>query len=504
MDIKQLKSLIDDNEQISLHLFAAKLSNANEQFPEDYTIGAMANITAKMQGSKFFITRAEIKNLYKKLYSRNTKFSALFSEELGEIEKVAAPKIYDRSDEYDYPPIHNDVDQTLLNAFNIAFDNKAKTYSDKHSKAAKELVGKTYASKDVEVVNGTDKFIICRASYETPKGKTDIFVPVEIVENKCSYPDVFIGNAGVEDLSNIKNYILSNAGKKLNIPEQFVFSTLNTNSNNISNVDLALIKLNFEKNKEPDEKYEFEDPKNNVKDLETKKYNDPEIESFAKTFDTVIGTAVYHFGKVVINSSRKVIENKLNSFGMKNYQMSLINSNDNGVSYAISLEGNKVAFKVPVKIENDKVFDPEIIVANGNVYKFEKSSINNILSKNAVDYKTAAIASPLYDLKPSDLVDIVKSAMEENNYSKAEDAMNVLLETGDQKAYQSAYNIFLNALNNIEQKTNSCSLVVKNKYSSHNLCGHTGLPLHKVYQDNNGDCHPLYRREMEISNIARK
>jgi hypothetical protein len=40
-------------------------------------------------------------------------------------------------------------------------------------------------------------------------------------------------------------------------------------------------------------------------------------------------------------------------------------------------------------------------------------------------------------------------------------------------------------------------MIVKNAHSSHRICGHTNLPLHKVYQDKEGNCRPLYRKEMD-------
>jgi hypothetical protein len=40
-------------------------------------------------------------------------------------------------------------------------------------------------------------------------------------------------------------------------------------------------------------------------------------------------------------------------------------------------------------------------------------------------------------------------------------------------------------------------MIVKSSSSEHPVCGHTGLPIHKVYQDDGGNCRPLYRRGMD-------
>src|SRR5271154_5606770 len=92
-----LSKLIEDSEKIALPIFVAKLAKASELYPEDQTIGVMADVTARMASSKkMFISRAEIKDLYNRLYSRNTKFAELFKNELGSIEKAVAPKVNNR------------------------------------------------------------------------------------------------------------------------------------------------------------------------------------------------------------------------------------------------------------------------------------------------------------------------------------------------------------------------------------------------------------------------
>src|ERR1035441_8213165 len=77
------KSLAD-NEKVATPILAAKLSKAVKAYPGDQTLGAMSRVIEKMASNNTtFITRAELQGLYKKLYSRNTKFAQLFQEELG-------------------------------------------------------------------------------------------------------------------------------------------------------------------------------------------------------------------------------------------------------------------------------------------------------------------------------------------------------------------------------------------------------------------------------------
>ena len=78
-----LLTYINDNEQMSLSSFAYKLAQASKQYPEDQTMGVMTGVIDRMSKSSNTITRKEIKDLYSKLYSRNTKFASIFSNELG-------------------------------------------------------------------------------------------------------------------------------------------------------------------------------------------------------------------------------------------------------------------------------------------------------------------------------------------------------------------------------------------------------------------------------------
>jgi hypothetical protein len=525
MDFNQIKNIasslsksIDDNEKVLISSFAEKLSQASEAYPEDQTIGVMANVVSRMTGSnKLFITRAEIKDLYKRLYSRNTKFAEIFSQELGQIEKLAAPKTYNRDNIENLSLVKEAfekvVDPTLANALDSIFGNPVRGNTESSAKIAQNACARACANiklaSNISVVNGDNSFITCQASFETPKGMTSVFIPIEIVAGKALLPSVFVGNAGPEDFSksNLESYITVNAGKKLTVSDKLVLQAMKNIKENgiekISNVDMALIKLNSEKDTKSDyfaggvffQNVEAED-KNLV--VNTPKYQDKEMESFAKSFDSAVGVANFSIGKDKVNAGRNAIINKLNSFGLKNHQVSVFNSDNKSITYAVSINNGRLAFRVPVSVENGKIIDPDIMIASGMIESFSKDGINSLNNKEAKDYRTAAVASPLYGLKASELVQLVRQAVAEENLDKAEDALNVLSESGDDKAYQTAFAEYTNGLgaNKIATPT-TCKMVVKNASSKHELCGHTGLPLHKVYQDKNGDCHPNYRRGMD-------
>jgi len=516
-----LSKLIEDSEKIALPIFVAKLAKASELYPEDQTIGVMADVTARMASSKkMFISRAEIKDLYNRLYSRNTKFAELFKNELGSIEKAVAPKVNNREGNDEDLTILSKaydkvVDPALANALNNAFGNKVKTYTDTSADSAKTICTREcsinkLASK-VDVANGNEDFIICRVAFETPKGQTSVFVPIELSAGKALIPSIFIGNNGPEDFSktNLAQYVFSNAGKKLNLNENVVFQAVESaksgNIAKISSVDLAVTKMHSQKETKADyfangvyfQKVAEEDKSLTVS---TPKYKDDEVESFAKAFDSPLGVAKFKFGEEKVKLGRTIISNKLNGLNLNNHQISVFDSEEAQIVYAVSLNNGRVAFRVPVKVVKGKLLDPTLLISNGAVESFSKEGLDLLFKKEAIDFKTAAVASPLYGLKASELVQTVREAMGEQNYAKAEDALNILSQSGDDKAYQTAFTLYANGLNMTKVASGQeckCNMVVKSSASKHALCGHTGLPLHKVYQDKNGDCHPLYRRGMD-------
>ena len=508
--INSLSKTIEDSEKIALPTLSNKLAKASDEYPEDYTIGMVSNIVDRMAGGKkLFITRAELKDLYNKLYSRNTKFAELFSDELGEIKKVASPTIYNREGDDETASIISKsydriIDPVFSNALDLAFSNTKQAFSKVIAEDAKEIVERQFKSSKlaskVSVVNGNEEYIICNASFETPKGTTSVLIPIEVVAGKALLPSVFISNAGPEDFSrnNVESYVVKFAGVKSNTDSNMVLKALaGRKEKDISNVDIALIKLNA--SKETAGNFDgilFQKVANADMNLQVKtpEIKDEQIESFAKTFDTSVGRATFTFGKDVVNIGRSVIANKLNNFGVKNYQISVMANDENSITYAVSLNGGNSSFKVPVKVSNKNVINPNVIIVNGSINSFSKDNIF------VNDKYAAAVASPLYGTKASELVQYVREMSENGKYASAEEALNVLASSGDDKAYKTAFASFSNALSGVKKVENKCKFIVKNSSSTQEICGHTGLSLGKVHQDVNGDCIPNYRQGMEDTN----
>lgn len=494
--INKLSKLIEDNESISMPLLSVKLKQASGTYPEDKTVGMVSHIISRMiDNNKISISRKEFKDLYQKFYTINTKFANIFEKELGNIDKMQGTTAYEKEE---YGPemtmdkiVADNTDPSLLNSLNGVFGMEVKPYTEKQSEVAIKMCKSYFGSINpvIKVADGNEKIIVCHASFTTPKGTTSVLVPVEVADTIAKIPTVFIGNDGPEvlNLDNIKAYVLSHSGQAIKFAASQVCDILNS-KNESSVVDYIVAKVNASKDKQI-EKTAF------IKDLEDTKYDTIKFEEAIGKASTINNQAIFKFGKDMIINSHNAVIRKLNEIGYKIANIQLDSFGENNVCFAVSL--GKAAFKVPVKMVNGKINLPEYMLVNGSVMDLTQEHIQNLMNEK-LDTQTYIKASPLFASKPSELVDIVKAETDNKNYVKAEEALLILQHSEASNAYTDALNYYIKNIN-IEKSENkiTCSMVVNSKNSIHKVCGHTGLPLNKVYQDENGECKPLYRKGMD-------
>lgn len=505
---------LDDNEKLATPILAAKLARCVSAYPYDQTVGAISTVIDKMSvNNTLFIRKADLKSLYNKLYSRNTKFAELFQEELGIQEAAPSITTYKRDDAADVKT-YEVGDPVLANALNSVFDKTVglKEYSqalaDKAVKSVTSaLDGWNLRPTKLDVEKGNEKFLVLKASYETPKGITSILIPVEIYNNKVVEASVFMGNSGPEELNHtsIKNYLTSGIGLKLKVSASNVFDALNNSTMEtleVSDAELALTKLNAKR--EANTEYSQNQIVGQQLDEVYQEVALPEhkdFSSFEAELESPHGQAYWQHGASV-TAGISFLNREITSFGFKNPQIAVSKSDANTVYYSVAVDGGKIGFVVPIKIANNKVIIPSVMLCNGSVASFSADTINELRVKNVSDFKAAAVASPQFALKPSDLVANIRLALAEGNHSKAEDSLNVLANSGDDRAYATGFQIYLEGLAGKKaeasaEKSPGCTLIIKSASSQHPVCGHTNLPVHKVYQDKHGNCLPLYRRDMD-------
>ena len=510
--LRHFSQIMEKGEKLAIPVISAKLHKMAEAHPYDQTIIAMDAVITKMENhDKLFITQSELKSLYNKLYSRNSKFAEYFKDELGTVATPTGPTI-DKTQETTIDKIHEKFsDPILSNALDAAFGNDTlKSYSSDVAAQAKRAVASNLdmwnlrASK-VDVESGNENFIIVKADYNTPKGVTSIFVPVETIKGKVVEPEVFMCNAGPQDLNhvNIKKYLIAFAGTKSKVRSQDILAVLTkqaTGKDVINSVEMAMTKMASKKEHVGDfgGVVGLEPFKAARADVAVPK--SAQADSFAAKFSSPGGIAGFKFGEAKLNNGRDAVVRTLAGMGIKNPQISVVACDEKTIFFGVSLFGGKTAFKVPVKIANDKVLSPEVLICDGKVASFTKETISDLFVNNSADAKVVAATSPQHNLNPSELVQNVKAAVIDSNFAKAEDALNILQQSGNESAYKEAFALYINNLGVKKVASGTaptCSRIIKNANSSHPICGHTNLPLHKVYQDAHGNCQPNYRKGME-------
>jgi len=511
--VGSLAKSVEDNERIATPILAAKLAKASDAYPGDQTIGAMSRVISKMaDNNTLFIRKAELKVLYTKLHSRNTKFAELFQDELGIVDALPTPKIHERDEATQVNPFQVG-DAVLANALTSVFDKHAplKMYSQELANKALASVASTLDAWNLKptalaVDDGNDKFLVIRADYETPKGVTSLYIPVETPNKKVVEASVFMGNTGPQELNHtaIKTYLTTQAGSKLKMDGSTILSVLTkaaSENREVSDAEIALTKLTasrqgkseFFQNQIVGQKV----AEASAKDVELPKSE--EFTSFEKQFTSSFGQASWQFGKDKVEAARAHIVRELTGYGHKNPQVTVAKSDDNTIFYNVALDAGRVGFVVPVKVASGKIVKPSVMLCNGSVASFSQEGVNELYVANDSDFRAAAGASTLSALRPSEVLNNLRAALAEGNHAKAEDALNVLNASGDTKAYATGFQMYLAGLGQKKEAAAQvkCAHATHSKTSEHPVCSQTGLPVHKVYQDKDGNCRPLYRRGMD-------
>lgn len=514
--VSSLAKTIENNERLATPILATKLTKAVAAYPGDQTIGMASRIVADMVShNTLFIRKADFKALYQKLYSRGTKFGEVFQQELGEVPTEPQLTVKNHDGELQANPYHMG-DQVLANALSSVFDNNQplKMYSQLLADKAIKSVGSTLDAWNLRptsltVSTGSDKFIVIKADYDTPKGMTSFFVPVEIQNKNIIEASVFMGNAGPQELNhtNIKAYVTSLAGSKLKVDATSILNVLTKSASEnreVSDAELALTRLNAKRASEFEgsavQKVVFKDAFANEVKKDVQLPQLAEAATFEEKFNTVQGLAAWEHGVDKINVARNHIVRELASFGHRNSQVVVVGHDNKSITFGVAIDTGKIAFTVPVRVADGKLVKPTVLLCNGSIATFNQTGVNQLVSESRTDSKVAAAASTMSALKPSEVINNLRKAVADGDHATAEDALNVLSNSGDTKAYATAFQIYLNGLSGNKQAEHKCEHVVKSagkSVSEHPICSQTGLPINKVYQDKDGNCRPLYRRGMD-------
>jgi hypothetical protein len=444
--ITNIASAIEANEKFALPIIAAKARREAQARLTDTSLITASQVLTKMASKHNFISKSELQEVVDRFGASHSKLATVFEEELGR-RTTNAPALFSRdsqegkSVEHDYKKL---TDPVLSNALSSAFDKSpvAKIYSQDTAHRAEravyaQLLAIGLEPKEITTFAGKEDIIICQASHETPKGYANTLIPVEIKEGKALLPTLFLSKEGFRDLE-IKSYeqhILSVAGGSFKVDGEKLLNILDRVKNgeveHTNVVELAAIKIASESGSpsfDPNSLYykELEEP---VLDIEIPKMSETEESKFASTLGKPDGIAKFIHGNKIVEAGRSMLTHKFSEMGYNYVQIKVADVDKDKIFYAVAI-GTNAGFNVPIDIENGLVMSPKILFANNMVSAFNKTAIDDVIKSGDGGNKRAlAVVSQCYDMKPSDLLNVVKESVEEGNYERAEDAINVLGET---------------------------------------------------------------------------
>lgn len=514
--LKTIASSLENKEKFLIAPLAIRLTRAATENPGDQTIISVASYLQKRAQKDSFISRSELDDVYSKFYTTNNRCAEYLPNELSKKAELPepAPMIRHEQEGSLMDGINSKLDQGLVNSLHSVFDKDApfKSWSNETEEAAKTACLREIGTYDfqpvlVKVVAGSEDALLCQATYETPKGKSNVIVPVELSGGKALLPTLFVNDKGFHNLSeeSLGLHIASDAGKKYRVNADAILEIVRTAKHGVEEPQneveriVALASVNKETPASHDANSIFAEIDSVSSILETKPTEESEL--FASRLGSTKGIAEFTHGKAAVDAGRNLLLKSLAGFGYK-AQVSVVDVDNDHVVYAASLGTSGI--KVPVKFEKGLPVYPSIALAGGEVGTFDSTGVADLFSKS--DASVAASGSEFVGNRPSDLIDSVKSAMNSGNLEKAEDALNVLANSGDHGSFKYAFELYHSSLKDGTQpvvKTASdghkCSMQIKTANSQHVLCGHLNLPLHKVCQNDNGECLPLYRKNLEHS-----
>ena len=449
MDLREITSLISQvaktvkaNEKLALPLMAAKARKVAQNYPTDVPIINCAQVLTKMASDKTFITKEELSGIVERFSASHSKLSSVFAEELGK-QSPHKPQTFQRESsegqslDVDYAKF---ADPVLANALKGVFakDPVEQIYSPEDAQRAQraahaQLIGLGIEPRELKTFAGRKGIIIVQAVHETPMGISNVLVPVELQDEKAVLPTLFFGASGFTDLE--KNAYVSNmkrtAGKAWRVDGAKLLDVLErvkNSSQGINDVELAAIKVasttgtpSMDPNAIFYGKLNDESP-----DVKIPKMASTKESKFAETLGKPDGIARFVHGDRVVEAGRAMLVRKFAEIGYSSVQVKVANAEKDKIIYAVGV-GVGTGLLVPIEVVGTLVSPPKIVVADGTVTAFNKQAISEIVKSGAGGSRRAlATASPCYDMKPSELLDVVKESCAAGNYIRAEDAINVL------------------------------------------------------------------------------
>lgn len=506
--VTQAATTIEGSEKFALPILAVRAKKQAEAHPYDVTSVGMYKYLTKKAEKETFISRTELKNAFAKLGTTDGLFARAFADELAIKEVEYKPVLAGAAPKKDIvkSAMENTADSFLTHTLTAIFDKVPVTpYTSSMAKQASlavlDRLNRSVGPRKVEVVGGKSNILVCAATYETPKGSATVLVPVEFQDGTPLVSDSFLSQAGFVSATkeNLNSHISATAGKTFEVDVNKMLNILVEPVKQASEMDMIIARSKIAQGtathtadgilfqtleKKASAPVEFEDK--------------AQVAEFGARLSTSRGQAEFLHGANA-NKARNMVVKAMKDFGYNAVNVNVCDSDENKIFLAVAISG-KAGFKVAVDGKNPEM--PKFAVTAEGLHAFSRPGIAEILSESP-DKRAIASASPLYGLKSSELLNTVEASVQAGNMAAAEDALMILEVSDNPEAYRRAFVAYTQGLQgHVKIASTTCASPRDIPYSIHKICSHTNLPLHKVYQNEHGECLPLYRKnQSEVQTV---
>lgn len=515
---EDLKKRISDNEKFFVLALAERMTKVASENPQDATIVQMASfLTAKAENPQnILITKRELTDVYKALYSHNTKCASYMANELDEevTPKLStakyAEKLPNEGIAYDVKPV---VDEALVAGLSAVFAGKEVEASPALVKKAETICGTILPGKPTVKAIGSREFaVICQASYQTPKGTAHVLVPVEVSGNQALLPTTFLSHSGFESLANekaLEKHLITVAGRAFRVDADKLFNQIKVakfgpTTDSLDDVEMAVISLRAKTASvtETDNGIEYKDIF--AKEVERKEIKQPVnasvMKAFASEMEATAGMAEFVFGKKVVDFGRTIIAKELGGCNVRNAQVKVSNYDDDRITYTVvaGTKGFKVNLPVKKASSGEYVAEyPSMIITDGGIESFDREGISQAIK--SASYSVASEVVGISGKSPSELIDEVEKSCIAGDFNRASLALINLQETGDSGSFKYAFDMFNEAMSGIKKEASARPQMKTVKIGGNLVEATTGLPVDKVYVDENGIVRAKHNKHFEKS-----
>jgi hypothetical protein len=251
-------------------------------------------------------------------------------------------------------------------------------------------------------------------------------------EGKALLPDLLLTSDGFQEITqaSVGEHIGKTAGKHIQINANALLEVLKSvihPEKQTSQVEVAMVSMAAEKGQKLDSSScLFGKMDEEIKPVHTLRVAG--VGEFEQKLQKPEGFADFIHGQKTVQAGRSVVLRKLAEFGFGKSQIKISDATESGITFSVAL-GSCTGLSVPVSIENKRVKEPMVAIADGSVIDFTKEGLNSLVSSNRSDGRAFAAASSCSDMKPTDLIKIINASIQEGNYFRAEEALNVLAAT---------------------------------------------------------------------------